>query len=137
MLSSQSSPVSENNYNDVLNNYKLEVKSTQYIRKFDVSAHLNGYNYLRICLMFYTYYGNKMKPFSKILYPLVAEIFDTNDKCIERDIRNAIKLAWQTGAPEMFEKYFGYSILANKKKPSNTKFITTISDYIQLELKLQ
>ncbi|MCI7623921.1 MAG: sporulation initiation factor Spo0A C-terminal domain-containing protein, partial [Clostridiales bacterium] len=51
---------------------------------------------------------------------------------VERAIRHAIEVGWSRGNIEVLEKYFGYSTNPNRGKPTNSAFIATISDHLQL-----
>ena len=68
----------------------------------------------------------------KALYPDVAAYFHTTPSRVERAIRHAIEVGWSRGNIEVLEKYFGYSTNPNRGKPTNSAFIATISDYLQL-----
>jgi two-component system response regulator (stage 0 sporulation protein A) len=45
---------------------------------------------------------------------------------VERAIRHAIEVAWTRGQLETIENIFGYTINANKGKPTNSEFIAMI-----------
>ena len=72
---------------------------------------------------------------TKILYPEIAYKYNTTPSRVERAIRHAIEVAWGRGNPTDVENIFGYSISANKGKPTNSEFIAMISDKLRLELK--
>ena len=53
----------------------------------------------------------------------------------EKVITNAIEVAWSRGQIDTVENIFGYTVNANKGKPTNSEFIAMIADKLRLELK--
>ena len=72
---------------------------------------------------------------TKSLYPDLAKKYHTTPSRVERAIRHAIEVAWNRGKLEATEKIFGYTINANKGKPTNSEFIAMIADKLRLEMK--
>ena len=72
---------------------------------------------------------------TKQLYPDLAKKHKTTPSRVERAIRHAIEVAWNRGQIDMIESIFGYTINANKGKPTNSEFIAMIADKLRLELK--
>lgn len=54
---------------------------------------------------------------------------------VERAICHTIEVAWGRGKLEAMEKIFGYTVNANKGKPTNSEFIAMIADKLRLEIK--
>ena len=71
---------------------------------------------------------------TKELYPEIAEKYDTTPSRVERAIRHAIEVAWGRGNQEVVQSIFGYTISANKGKPTNSEFIAMIADKLRIEL---
>ena len=69
---------------------------------------------------------------TKLLYPTVAKDYQTTDVKVERAIRNAVEVAWSRGSVEIQKSIFGYDS-EEKKRPTNTEFIASIADYINLK----
>ena len=61
--------------------------------------------------------------------------YKTTPSRVERAIRHAIEVAWGRGQLEVVESIFGYTVNANKGKPTNSEFIAMIADKLRLELK--
>ena len=51
---------------------------------------------------------------------------------VERAIRHAIEVAWGRGDPKTTENIFGYTVSADKGKPTNYEFIAMIADKLRL-----
>ena len=95
---------------------------TSIIKALGISANLKGYYYLRYAIELMT----------KVIYPKVAERFDTTPLSAERAIRHAIETGWNRANVDFSDKLFGYTVEPNKAKPTNSEFIATVADYILL-----
>ena len=72
---------------------------------------------------------------TKILYPTIANKYDTTASRVERAIRHAIEVAWERGRMETIEELFGYTVSNGKGKPTNSEFIALIADKLRLQYK--
>ena len=72
---------------------------------------------------------------TKQLYPEIARKYKTTSSRVERAIRHAIEVAWSRGKIEATENIFGYTVNADKGKPTNSEFIAMIADKLRLEIK--
>ena len=97
-----------------------------------IPANLTGYLYVRKAILLDYHNADYRGAVYKALYPDVAVYFHTTPSRVERAIRHAIEVGWSRGNIEVLEKYFGYSTNPNRGKPTNSAFIATISDYLQL-----
>ena len=73
---------------------------------------------------------------TKQLYPEIAYKYGTTPSRVERAIRHAIEVAWGRGNQNVVESIFGYTVDAEKGKPTNSEFIAMISDKLRLEMKM-
>lgn len=90
---------------------------------------LKGYYYIRCAVSDIIRYGC----FTEInkIYKNVSEIYFTNPKNIERNIRYAIETTWEKGNNKEIYKLFGYTINAEKGKPTNSEFLFLIADIVK------
>ena len=125
------------------------------IHEIGVPAHIKGYQYLRDAIilgvnkadilnqvtkqLYAIILGvNKadiLNQVTKQLYPEIANKYGTTSSRVERAIRHAIEVAWGRGNQNVVENIFGYTISADKGKPTNSEFIALIADRIRLEYK--
>ncbi len=113
----------------------LEALVTNVIHEVGVPAHIKGYQFLREAIIMVVNDINIINQITKELYPDIAEKFGTTPSRVERAIRHAIEVAWGRGDPKTVEGIFGYTISADKGKPTNSEFIAMIADKLRLELK--
>ena len=113
----------------------LEALVTNVIHEVGVPAHIKGYQYLRDGIIMGIEDTQVLNQITKQLYPDLAKKYKTTPSRVERAIRHAIEVAWNRGQLEVVESIFGYTINANKGKPTNSEFIAMIADKLRLELK--
>ena len=113
----------------------VEAKVTNIIHEVGVPAHIKGYQYLRDGIMMVIEDVEVINQITKSLYPDLAKKYKTTPSRVERAIRHAIEVAWNRGQIEATERIFGYTVNANKGKPTNSEFIAMIADKLRLEMK--
>lgn len=121
----------ENNLFRIEKNCLKEKRISEILELLGVPAHVKGYRYLVEAIALILEDTEKyLSGITKKLYPEVARKFNTTTECVERDIRNAIILAWKQGNPEVKDQIFNFPLTA-KKKPTNIKFMATVADFIK------
>lgn len=113
----------------------IESDVTAIIHDVGVPAHIKGYQYLREAIIMCVNDNDMLNSITKILYPTIAKKFQTTSSRVERAIRHAIEVAWNRGKMDTIDELFGYTINAEKGKPTNSEFIALIADKIRLEYK--
>lgn len=113
----------------------IESDVTNIIHDVGVPAHIKGYQYLREAIIMSVNDTEMLNSITKILYPTIAKKFQTTSSRVERAIRHAIEVAWNRGKMDTIDELFGYTINAEKGKPTNSEFIALIADKIRLEYK--
>ena len=113
----------------------LEIKVTNIIHEIGVPAHIKGYQYLRDGIIMVVNNIEVINQITKQLYPDLAKKYKTTPSRVERAIRHAIEVAWNRGQLETVESIFGYTVISNKGKPTNSEFIAMIADKLRLDLK--
>ncbi len=106
------------------------------LKDLNFSAELVGHTYLREAVLIYSNTADVSPSVTKVIYPLIAKMYNTTCCCVEKTIRLSIDIAWKAGNPIYQKKYFGYcKDDANVKRPTNLKFIATISNNLLLHEK--
>ncbi|MGM9834758.1 MAG: sporulation initiation factor Spo0A C-terminal domain-containing protein [Bacilli bacterium] len=107
------------------------------LHKLGMPAHIKGYQYIRegIYELFTT--GNKSTKITKELYPHIADMFNTTPSRVERAIRHSIEVSWSRGDYEVMESIFGNSVDFERAKPTNSEFLSSVTDAILLENRMQ
>ena len=105
---------------------------TKVIKELGIPANPIGYHYIRYAIEITLDDFNLVNRITKLLYPAVAKKFNTTKTGAERAIRHAIEVGWLNANEDFVMELFGYSISADKGKPTNSEFIATVADYISL-----
>ena len=113
----------------------IEAMVTSIIHEIGVPAHIKGYQYLREAIIIAVEDMDVINAITKVLYPQVANAFQTTPSRVERAIRHAIEVAWDRGDLDTLQRFFGYTVSNTKGKPTNSEFIALIADKLQLQLK--
>ena len=108
---------------------------TDMIHEIGVPAHIKGYQYLREAIMMSVQDMEMLNSITKLLYPSIANKYQTTPSRVERAIRHAIEVAWSRGRMETLDALFGYTINTGKGKPTNSEFIALITDKLRLKYR--
>lgn len=103
------------------------------LRRVGIPAHVKGYEYLKKAISLCQQDKSYIEAVTKQLYPTIAKEFGTTGSRVERAIRRAIELGYNRGDPEMLNHIFGYTISAQRGKPTNSEFIATLLEQLNLE----
>ena len=104
--------------------------ASAFLREMGVPANILGYDYLSEAINMVAADRSAILSVTKILYPAVAEKFQTTPSRVERAIRHAIEVAWERGNLESIHKRFGYTVSARKGKPTSSEFIGLAGEYV-------
>ena len=113
----------------------IEEKLVDIFLTIGISAHLQGYQYLKESIKLVIESPEYINSVTKQLYPRVASIFSTTSCRVERGIRHALDVAFAKGKIVQLNKVFGLEIFSKSEKPTNSEFIAILADKLSLELK--
>lgn len=113
----------------------MELRVTEIIHQLGVPAHIKGYHYLRYAILSSLADPELLESVTKLLYPHVAQQYNTTSSRVERAIRHAIEIAWDRGDLDIINSYFGYTVNTCKGKPTNSEFIALVTDKLRLQQK--
>ena len=110
-----------------------EEKLSKFFLMLGIPAHIKGYKYLRDAIKLViedTYIINSI---TKRLYPNIATIHGTSSSKVERAIRHAIEVAWNSGKMENLNKILGFNVYDPHDRPTNSEFIAVLADKILID----
>ncbi len=124
------------NKNENVKNTKSSTKAitlSEVINKIGIRPSLKGYGYIKYAVNKVVENPRFMTELTKGLYPEVAVEFNTQPKCVERNIRHCIDISWNNAKSE-YKNVFGYEFY---KKPTNKELINSLAEYLnEKELNL-
>lgn len=112
-----------------------ELVVTNLIRSLGIPAHIKGYRYLRTAILESAENPIYLDNMTKMLYPRVAEIYQTTPERVERAIRHSIEAAWNRNNKEAMSEFFGCSVENFPARPTNSEFIALATDKLELHMK--
>lgn len=116
-------------------NIDIEQNITSIMHEIGVPAHIKGYLYLREAIAMVYENVELLGAITKVLYPKIADKFNTTPSRVERAIRHAIEVAWNRGNIDSITELFGYTISVSKAKPTNSEFIAMVADKLRLKYR--
>lgn len=111
----------------------IEYIVTDIIHQIGIPAHIKGYHYMRTAIILSINDEDMINCVTKLLYPTVAEKYNTTPSRVERAIRHAIEIAWDRGDVDILNSIFGYTVHNTRGKPTNSEFIALIADKLRLQ----
>ena len=112
-----------------------EKNTDKILQQLYMPGNLSGRIYLRQAIALAVCDPQILQRMTSRLYPKIAELNNTTAANVERSMRNAIKITWERGNSEVFEKYFRYRTSNICGRPTNREFIEVISDKLRSELE--
>jgi two-component system response regulator (stage 0 sporulation protein A) len=111
----------------------IEIDVTMLLHEAGIPPHLSGYRYLREAIILTLKNPDSFSSVTKVLYPTIAEKFNSTPQKVERSIRNAIDSAWIKES-EGLVNIFGKKAFINwDEKPTNSEFIAVTSEKIRIK----
>lgn len=120
--------------NEFSESRSLDARINAIIKEIGVPVHIKGYGYIREAIHLVYNDPDLLNGITKILYPAIAETFESKSTRVERAIRHAIELAWSRGNHESISNLFGYTSHHMKQKPTNSEFIAMIAEKLRMEI---
>ena len=101
-----------------------------FLREMGVPANILGYDYLSEAINMVAADRSAIRGVTKILYPAIAERFQTTPTRVERAMRHGVEVAWQRGNLEAIHRRLGYTVSANKGHPTVGEFVAIAAEYV-------
>lgn len=106
------------------------VETAAFLREIGVPASLSGYTYLKEAINQAVMDQSLVHRLTTGLYPAVAEKFQTTPSRVERTMRHSIEVAWMRGDLDTLQKRFGYTVSADKGRPTVGEFVALAAEYV-------
>lgn len=98
------------------------------LRYVGVGPQYRGYRYLSVAVELVIQDGGDDVQVTKAIYPAIAQRYNTTGDCVERDIRTAIRRAWESGGQETLSTLAGHPL---EQRPTNRQFICLLADQLR------
>jgi two-component system response regulator (stage 0 sporulation protein A) len=108
-------------------------KVSKLLHDLGMPSHIKGYQYIRDSILLMNEDKEYIGAITKKLYPEIAKKYQTTSSRVERAIRHAIEVSWNRGDYDLMDEIFGHSVDFDRAKPTNSEFIATLADKIELD----
>lgn len=109
---------------------------TKALQVLAVPKHIKGYLYLHEALRRCVEDMELVNALNNVLYPVIAESFDTKPGRVERAMYHAIDMTWDGGNLDALQRIFGCTISNTRGKPTVAEFLALVSDDIRRRIKM-
>ncbi len=104
------------------------------MKSMGIPASIRGYKFLCQAILLALDDEDVLYAITKVLYPRVAKDNGTTPSRVERSMRHAIETAWERGDVKVLSELFGYTVRASRGKPTNSEFISIVTEHVKLNL---
>ena len=98
------------------------------LRELGVPDKLNGFAFLRSCVLSMVDRPELCHAVTTVLYPQVARMYNVSAFTVERGVRYAIEAGWTRCDEETQRKFFGNQIDPERAKPTNAQFLVRVAN---------
>ena len=102
--------------------------------RLDVPRRLKGWGYIQTAAACLACAPQLGQSFSHGLYPFLAGRFQTAPQAVERAIRTAVEHTWLRGDLTAIQALFGFSVDADRGKPTNAEFLSMLAEHVRREM---
>ena len=103
------------------------------LKKLGVNAALKGYTYLNEAIQMTVDDPTSADMMTKVMYPCIAEKYNTTPSRVERAIRHAVEQSFSIAPINALHAIFANSIDPARGKATNSQYIVTLANVIRTE----
>ncbi len=116
---------------EFVKNHEIHTVAEKLLFVLGFKCNLLGTTYLKDAIVMQ--YNNAPCSLCKEIYPGVAAVHNATSERVERAIRHAINVCYESQKPTELSGLFGKSPITNKYSPSSGEFISILCTWIRLE----
>jgi len=116
----------------------IEIEATDLMREAGIPPHMVGYQYIREAIIRSVLNNSRIfSSITKVVYPEVAQKFNTTPKRVERAIRNAIESSMHKMLQRNNNQFYSFRAGKVRTKPTNAEFIAMLADRVRMNLGIK
>lgn len=97
------------------------------VRSLGIGATYRGYRYLTLALTLCVEDEDYLLGISKLLYPYIAQTYQTSVSSVERDLRTVVTVCWERGNRELLKKISPCPLYT---KPTTGEFLDILTNHL-------
>ena len=106
--------------------YEREIRELLF--RLGANSQYCGFEYMMQCIEAMMQ-SEEAREYVKVAYVIAAAACNTDDTCVERDIRTVIESIWRGGNQDLLEEIIGYPVTS---RPKAKEFLNRLTDYVLL-----
>ena len=107
--------------------YSIDQRLATLFLKIGIPSQNKGYQYLIEAIKMVIEKPDLINNITKKLYPGIGDLYDTSSINVERAMRHAIEVAWESSKLQNINELFECNVFAPNYKPANGEFIALVS----------
>lgn len=111
---------------------RLNISVHEFLVEIGIPIHLRGYKMIKYLLIEILKNNNYKKIKFSDLYKIISAKFGVSRSSIEKNIRDAVRIASEKCEEKIWIKYFGMSNDKSRYKPTNREFIEFACEYLRV-----
>lgn len=111
---------------------RLNISVHEFLVEIGIPIHLRGYKMIKYLLIEILKNNNYKKIKLSDLYKIISAKFGVSRSSIEKNIRDAVRIASEKCDGKIWFKYFGKSNIGSRYKPTNREFIEFACEYLRV-----
>lgn len=111
----------------------LDARISTIVNDIGIPAHIKGYRYIKEAVNMVYEDDTCLSSVTKVIYPGIADKFETTASRVERAIRNAIEISLVRGNEEAINELFGNTLKSKNGKITNSEFIAIVANRIKMD----
>ena len=113
---------------------EINKKISSVLKQLGISPNREGYWLLKDSIYIYLTKDVMKIKITKDIYLELSKRYSKKTSAIEKSIRTTIEKGWTNCDLDFANQIFSSTIPYNKDRPTNNEFISTVSEYLSLEL---
>ncbi len=113
--------------------FDVELEVSELMKNIGILPYMKGYKFAKEAIIQAINDGKASMSITKVLYPSIAQKFNSTPQKVERSIRKIIDEIWTEGEESPNESVFGHKLSFSRGKPTNSEFIAIMRDKIKTE----
>ena len=115
--------------------YKIEDTTEDLLDELGVPHHLLGRDYIVTAISLILEDPENLHQITYMLYPAIADKYNSTATRVERAIRHAVESAWLRGNYGILKELFGNTVDRDKGKPTNCQFLAACTKIVSRRVR--
>ncbi len=113
--------------------FETRTETTKALLEIGIPINMQGFRFLRECIIFVALNPLAIKSMTKLIYPTVANLFETSSAVVERSIRHACEIGFNKTLFSPLTKFFELSDESSfNYKPTTSELVALLAELMRM-----